>query len=285
MHDLHLTARIDHLSASTFPRFDMSTGPSLATILSALNDLKTEIASLTTGLQAADERITRIERVTFTHSNGLTLSSPQTIENHDTESMPLLGATKNSEYGYRVLGIGPSDRCSFEVRSQLKPVNNTLSVVAAQLSRIEHAINLIAPKHNPSHEESPSRPYQCPREGEPTATPQDDKPTNTPRNDSQTNPLKTSKLRYSFAPSAQRSVHPVFGHPSTPSRRIVSLDVAGSPFGSYSDEMSPFSQLAQLHDRTSGMLYTETSTLDCKFRGLSSDSKTDFRVPKPTKKG
>jgi hypothetical protein len=53
---------------------------------------------------------------------------------------------------------------------------------------------------------------------------------------------------------ALKSTRPVFGLPSTPSRRIVSsFDISSSPFAVYSHESSPFVQLTQRKGSASGV--------------------------------
>jgi hypothetical protein len=265
----------------------MSTDCSFTTILSAINNLEAKVASLTSGLNAAEERITRIERATFTPSSGFILSSLQPNEDHDVESTKLLEVPEKAKNDDTFTCIEPSDPCSSEIRRQLKPVNNTLIAVTAQLSRIEYAVSFLAPKHNECSDDSESRPDKFSPQKEPIITPYEDKPTNTSPRDPQSKTQKTKnpKFRYSFVPSPQQSSRPVFGHPSTPSRRIVSLDVADSPFGNYSDEKSPFSQLPKLGHHFSGVFHDETPKLPIKFQGLSADSGSGFGASQPTKKG
>ncbi|KAL5398315.1 hypothetical protein PMIN06_002747 [Paraphaeosphaeria minitans] len=50
-----------------------------------------------------------------------------------------------------------------------------------------------------------------------------------------------------------KTTRPVFGLPSTPSRRVVSFDISSSPFAMYSNENSPFLQLAKKRGSTSGV--------------------------------
>jgi hypothetical protein len=247
------------------------------TILSALNELKDEIASLTLGLHAAEDRIERIERATFTPSDATGPPSPRTTEIHEIGSFPPLQATEKAEHAETPPGVEPSEQVSVQVRRELQPVTATLNAVTAQLSRIEHAISSIPtrqeafPTHPTPHQQ------QAPRQDDPSPLRHNDNTIKSSPKEPQDTSSRPSKLRHSIVPSPpQTAAPPLFGQPSTPSssRRIASLDVARSPFGSYSDKESPFSRLGKKDDSSAPWK---------EFNGLRRDPDARFGVSGPAK--
>jgi hypothetical protein len=259
---------------------NMSTDTTLDTILSALNELKDEVATLTLGLHAAEDRIERIERATFTPPRSLSATSlppsPQTTEIHELRSTSPLQATEQAESAQTPPGVEPSERNSVQIRRELQPVSATLNAVTAQLSRIEHAISLIPPRNDP-HLTYPS-PNAVFGAANTTAAPHNDNSPDRPPKEPQGTFSRPSKLRHSILSSHPRiATPPIFGHPSTPSstRRIASLDVARSPFGSYSDKESPFSRLRKKDDLSAPWKAS---------KGLRSNTDAAFGASMPTKK-
>ncbi|KAF2678599.1 hypothetical protein K458DRAFT_316806 [Lentithecium fluviatile CBS 122367] len=268
----------------------MSTEPVLDTILNTLEDLKDEVAGLTSSLQFAEERIARVERATFTSTAPSSPSSFKTAKEHQEDVSPPEPSEK-SDFGDSLFDKS-SSHCSCEIRRQLKPVNDNLKTMQVQLSRIEHALSITASSQRSPPAESTEFPIRTSRSpsGE-TSLSRDAKPTQTPSKDASATSTKFSKLRISFTPYANanaspQNVRPIFGHPSTPTstRRIVSLDIAESPFGNYSDEKSPFSQLADKSATSSGVLGGKTFPPPVNFRGLSSNCDTAFGKCAPAKK-
>lgn len=259
----------------------MSSEFDLGTISKALNDLKAEVASLRTSLHSAEERIARVEQATFTPSPA-SPSSPRTTE----QDVGDISSTAVSHEGDSFCESRSFSDCSAEIQRQLKPVNNTLSGMTDQLSRIEHVINILAPKPtSPTARLSISAPEvcHCIPEEEPVFA-QNKKPFESLLQEQTPCTTKNSKLRYSLAPSPESARH-IFGRPSTPSRRVVSLEVAGSPFGNYSDERSPFTQLAPRSVGPSSVFDTIAPRPWKRFHGLSSNSTIGFGASTKTRNG
>ncbi|KAF2252151.1 hypothetical protein BU26DRAFT_502675 [Trematosphaeria pertusa] len=289
----------------------MSSNTSMDAILTAINNLKQEVTGLRSSLNSAEDRIARLEAATFTPFGPLSPSenAPEVVQHTSNQgddagkqsSLEKTGILEsalttspprsNQEAPDKTAQVEntcpPKALC--DIQQHLKPVNDSLAAITKQLSRIELAIN-----HSTSTSHSPpsSSPGSIKTHDAQTTDPTPSKKENEPHSLAKEQSSSLDKfgtfrrnLEISGYKKIAENARPVFGLPSTPSRRVSSLnfDVAASPFGSYSDERSPFSLLAKPAGASkAGTLSAEPSTPASCFRGLGSDPRTGFGTPGAT---
>lgn len=231
----------------------------LEPMLSAINALKAEVDGLASKLHSVEERVLCLEQATYTPSssnNGSPVlpqgsnrilstnpaeqfmsqlvmqkageSTRTTNDHHKPESKE--GTLIDTEY----INLRTSD-----LRHHLKPIIDGMEMLNKHLFKLEDLIvrqNLkICLRSPPSSQKVKIEGFQPP----PNTTQQSPNPRG----------AFAEKLRPHARPRNVTNTFPeptrhIFGQPSTPNRRHSSLNMNGSPFSSYVDDRSPFTQLA-----------------------------------------
>lgn len=236
----------------------MSLESDLRTVVQALLDLKSEVALLHTRLTSVENRVAQIEQPSFTPAGSPTLLPQVAAHDEGGPSSASAGpppqatafdegdisSTLVSQEQASFCDDRPSADLSSEIQRHVKPLENTLAGITDQLSRIENAINHLAPTtESPANESPPLTPQDCHSNPE---QPSDQEPSRIPPETQATASKKIPKLCLSPAAS-RKDPRPVFGCTSTPRARVPSSTVSldGSPFGNYCNEKSPFAQLVK----------------------------------------
>lgn len=230
----------------------MSSELSLDVLLNAINAVKAEVAGLASSLRSAEDRIARLEIAAYTPLVSPEISPgdvQQTLCHELSKRDNLSEITQhdtNSRAGNEQQSALLAKPCSAElpchIRRHLLPVNDSIAAFTSHLLRIERAIGRSNSNHSSDSSETS---FHAPHpEDRKVSSQQEPKQHASPKGQA-TSPSNSPKLQnhrelngLDISTAASR---PVFGQISTPRRPDVSLNVAGSPFGNYVDERSPFS--------------------------------------------
>ncbi|KAF2658896.1 hypothetical protein K491DRAFT_676050 [Lophiostoma macrostomum CBS 122681] len=193
------------------------------------------------------------------------------------------------------------------LKRQLQPINDGIDALTKHLLRIEDAISSSHAKPSPKPGPGPRCCEMCgwpaakqcsewasqaspasailaspPGPSSSSTLPKPSKLRRSPvqvQTTGQDKPANIDTINHSPHPSPHR---PIFGQPSipsTPGRRDLSLNISGSPYTSYTDDQSPFAQLASRSTSSSSVLGFKPRFPPMGFQGLTQKGSEVFGTP------
>ncbi|KAF2873752.1 hypothetical protein BDV95DRAFT_605231 [Massariosphaeria phaeospora] len=298
----------------------MSSEPSMDTILTAINAVKAEVAGLAASVRSAEGRIARLEAATYTpiaspspyyegkpdqHALPEHQEPGTPIQKGPQPSCPEGTANQGTTEESTITGTPCTNDKVCDIQRHLQPVNEGIALLTSHLLRIESTINSRGLSGPPSAERPdnfsqtstdssssggcPIPPIEISEMAEEHTILE--KQTTDPGESSKPRDGPTASKNFRQTPSAPS--HPIFGQTSTPSRRVLSLNVSGSPWGQYvadggsQHEQSPFGKLAKKDVDSSIMFPSSLSSSDSnkpsplagRLRGSARNSQNTFGTP------
>lgn len=244
-----------------------SAKPDLVSLLTAINAVKQEVNGLALKLNVAEERISHLEAATYALPSSPSTSikeletlptvltadpieqtSPRTTFSDESYLAALQSHSCNIELKNCLHeGLSCPNEQPCELQRQLQPISNSIATLMKHILGIEHSIAELVPKNSSELSKSSQscRTVESEVEENHTQASQGSSPSlkraAAPKN-SWKHPKSPQKQKNGIAIASEKP-RAVFGQTSTPVvRRRLPLNVSSSPFESYIDDRSPFSQ-------------------------------------------
>lgn len=236
-------------------------------LLGAITAIKADVAVLAARMKSAEDRIDLLEAATFTPPASPALGN----SDNETGSAPVTEVLKLHEDAPRLStglldpGWQNNHSCTLEqpcdIVQHLRPISNSLTSLSEQLCRIELSITQSASSasqlpsilsrsdiqkeeivdYHALEQRTALQPQATiPGEVKIKSAPQDSGKQN---RDEKSVPREAGRYPPYIWGTSPEDCH-IFGQPSTPSRRYASFNAAKSPFSTYKEDRSPFTQLA-----------------------------------------